>query len=112
MYRSMAALAIAGTVVAALLRGWPGALGFVVGAIFSILNFWFWHRLVARVGDPGGSTGKGSVALFAMRYGAFAIGLYVTLQYFEASLAAALTGIFVAVAAVLLEALFELIYGT
>jgi hypothetical protein len=109
----MAAIALPGTAAAALIGGWQGALGFATGAAFSIVNFRLWHRLVRRVGDPtGGSAAKGSVITFALRYFLFAAGLYATIHYFEASLPAALTGIFVAVVAVLLEALIELIYGT
>jgi hypothetical protein len=114
MYVCMAALAAMGTVVAALYGGVPWLAGFLTGAAFSVLNFWFWHRLVSRLGRAQtaqrGSGGSG--VLFALRYGIFAGALYVILQYFEASLSAALVGIFVAVAAVLLEILFELLYGT
>lgn len=109
----MAALAVSGTAAAALLAGRPGALGFAAGAVFSIVNFWLWHRLVKRVGQTSdGPAGAGSAVGFALRYFLFAGGLYATIEYFEASLHAALAGIFVAVAAVLLEALIELIYGT
>lgn len=108
----MAALGVGGTIGAALMAGKPGATGFAVGAVFSVANFWFWHRLVAAIGRTEGEANKGSVVLFAGRYGVFAAALYVILQYFEANLSAALAGIFVAVAAVLVEILIELIYGT
>lgn len=115
MYISMAGLSVVGTVAAGIFGGWPWSSGFVTGAAFSALNFWFWHRLVSRIGrsqQPGEGRGSGPVLLFALRYGAFAAALYVILKFSEASLSAALAGIFVAVAAVLLEILFELIYGT
>ena len=109
----MAALTVAGTIAAGVYGGWAWAAGFITGAVFSGLNFWFWHRLVAKVGERAEERqGSGSIMLFALRYGAFAAGLYVILKYSEASLSAALSGIFVAVAAVLLEIVFELIYGT
>ncbi len=111
----MVALSAGGALAAATLGGRPWLLGFVTGAVFSMLNFWFWHRLVRRVGanatlDEG--RGNTSVILFAGRYGVFAALAYVILRFSEASLSAALAGLFVAVAAVLLEILFELIYGT
>lgn len=113
IYLVMAGLAAAGAIVTAFIGGWNAALGFATGAAFSIVNFWFWHRMVRRVGDTSETAaGKGSVLTFALRYFLFAAGLYATIHYFEASLSAALIGIFVAVAAVLLEALIELIYGT
>jgi ATP synthase I chain len=111
----MAALAIAGAIAAGLYGGSSWAAGFLIGAVFSAVNFWFWHRLVARVGEPaksGGSPRSAPAVLFGVRYLIFVAGAYVILQYFGASLLAALTGIFVAVAAVLIEIFLELIYGT
>jgi hypothetical protein len=110
----MAAVSALGAAAAGVYGGMPWISGFLAGAAFSVLNFWFWHRLVSRIGRAGSQerSGSGSVVLFALRYSVFAGALYVILQYFEASLSAALAGIFVAVAAVLLEIFFELIYGT
>lgn len=105
-------LTLAGTATAAFFAGRKGGLGFLTGAAFSMLNFWAWHRLVQRIGTPGTEAGNASILAFALRYFLFAGGLYATIYYFEASLQAALVGIFVAVAAALLEALIELIYGT
>ena len=108
----MAVLAVGGSAVAAF-SGWRAALGFATGSGFSIVNLWFWHRMVRRVGEGSeSSSSKGSIVTFALRYFVFAGALYATIHYFEASLRAALIGIFVAVAAVLLEAHIELIYGT
>jgi hypothetical protein len=115
IYRSMAAIAAAGTVVGLVYGGFPVGGGFLVGAIFSILNFWFWHLLVRRIGETGGTEEgprKASTTLFALRYLIFGLVLYGILLYFKASLFAALVGCFVAVAAVILEILVELIYGT
>lgn len=115
IYRIMAAVTLVGAAAASFAEGGPGLLGFLTGAFFSAVNFWFWHRLVGKVGAvtaDGESPRTGSVVLFALRYGAFALGLYAILQFSEASLSAALAGCFVAVAAVLLEIFFELIYGT
>ena len=108
----MAALSLAGTAVAGWQWGGSAAIGFLTGAIFSAVNFWFWHRMVQRLGSGGEASRNSSIMLFGMRYFLFVGGVYATIRYFEASLSAALTGIFVAVAAVFLEILFELIYGT
>jgi len=111
----MAGVTAAGTVLALTLGGASWGTGFLTGAVFSAVNFWFWHRMVAKVGQPaaaGEEPPKTSVILFGIRYFLFVGGVYATIRYFEASVAAALTGIFVAVAAVLLEILFELFYGT
>ena len=112
LYRLMAGFGGTGAVGLWVIYGVPAGLGFAVGAIFSVVNFWFWHRMGNELGRTAGEANKGSIALFAGRYGLFAVALYVILQYFEASLFAALAGIFVAVAAVLVEICIELIYGT
>ena len=111
----MAVLALVGAGWAGLYGGSKWLIGFVAGAIFSVLNFWFWHRLVRRLGEVSGDGSephRASTMFFGMRYFLFMGAAYAILQYFEASLSAALVGIFVAVAAVLLEILFELLYGT
>lgn len=115
IYRLIAAITLAGAIAASVVDGGPGLLGFLTGALFSAVNFWFWHRLVEKVGvtaADGEPPKNRSIVLFALRYGAFALGLYAILRFSEASLFAALAGCFVAVAAVLLEIFFELIYGT
>jgi hypothetical protein len=88
--------------------------GFFLGAGFSVLNFWFFHRLVVRLGrDSSGGRGAGSSAvLLGSRYLLFGAAGYVILKFLDASFIAALFGCFVAVAAVILEIFFELIYGT
>ena len=111
----MAGLAAVGCVIALVFGGAPWAIGFVTGAVFSAVNFWFWHRMVQKIGQApqaGEEPRKAPIILFGIRYFLFVGGVYATIRYFEASVTAALTGIFVAVAAVLLEILFELFYGT
>lgn len=108
----MAALAAIGTTGAGIYGGASWAIGFLTGAVFSAVNFWFWHRMVRRLGQGGGESRNSSIILFGIRYFLFVGGVYATIRYFEASLSAALIGIFVAVAAVFLEILLELIYGT
>ena len=50
--------------------------------------------------------------MVGMRYIVFVLLGYAILKYFEANVLAALAGCFVAVTAVVLEVLLELIYGT
>lgn len=111
----MLALAALGAVAAAIYGGWSWLVGFLTGAAFSAANFWLFHRIVRRVGQVEAAEEgprKTSAAAFAMRYLLFAATGYVIVVNFGASLAAALFGCFVAVAAVLLEIVVELIYGT
>lgn len=107
LYILAVAIALFGTTVAFLVRNRPEAVGFAVGAAFSVVNLWAWHRFVNRVGES-----TPAPVLFAGRYFIFAAAGYAILNYFEASLLAALAGCFTAVAAVLLEILLELFYGT
>ena len=115
MYRWMAAITVIGTIAAFVYRGLPSGAGFLLGAVFSVLNFWFWHRLVRRIGEikhPEEGPRKASSVLFGLRYLLFGLAAYGILHHIEGSLFAALAGCFVAVAAVILEILVELIYGT
>jgi len=104
-YRIVGVLALAGTILAGLRWGGAEALGFAVGATFSALNFRLWHGMVRRVGGPSSP----GTALLGLRYVLFIAGGYAILNYFEANVLAALIGCFVAVAAVLVEILLELI---
>src|SRR4051794_21578916 len=102
----MSVLTLLGVVGCTLWSGLSGGSGFLLGAGFSILNFWSWHRLVRRIGDPGQvRTANASAAAFGMRYVLFAAAGYAIIQYFRASLFAALAGCFVAVAVIILEIL-------
>lgn len=112
MVRLMALLAAAGTLAAFLFRGWAWAAGFGVGAAISWLNFSWLKRLTEALGGSGGKRLRRASAVFlGFRYlllGGFA---YVILRYSSISLPAVLTGLFVSVAAVIVEILFELTYG-
>ncbi len=107
-YRFIGTLALLGTVVALLRWGGAAGLGFALGSAFSALNFRLWHGTVRRVGGPKSPL----TAMVGMRYIVFVLLGYAILKYFEANVLAALAGCFVAVTAVVLEVLLELIYGT
>jgi hypothetical protein len=104
-YRLALVLAVAGIIGAGNVGGVPGSIGFALGAAFSVGNFYLWHRTVLRVGE--GSSGAG--AMYSLRYILLGFTAYAILNYFEANVLAALVGCFVAVAAVILEILFELV---
>ena len=113
IFRWMAWLAAAGTLVALALGGWRLAAGFLVGSLASYLNFRWLKRLVEALG--GGVSGKpararGAVFL-GLRYLLLAAGVYAILKSSVVSLPGALAGLFVSVAAVILEIVFELVYA-
>jgi hypothetical protein len=92
---------------------WSG--GFLAGAAASWLNFRWLKQLVRSLSDavtgPRKPPRKRVAVLLGLRYLILGAGAYVILNYSDLSLAAALAGLFVPVAAVLIEILFELIYA-
>jgi len=103
----------AGTLVTVAYGGWRWSLGFIVGAAAGYLNFRWLKKLVDSLGEAAhGKPPRARVAVFlGLRYLLLAAGGYVILNFSALSLAAALIGLFVPAAAVVLEILFELIYA-
>jgi hypothetical protein len=106
--RAIAAIGVTGGIVAFAWLGWHAGFGFAIGAIAAWFNFRWLKGFVAGLG-PGGKPGRFSL-FFAFRYIILAAGAYVILRYSEASLPAALTGLFVPLAAVIVEVLIQLRY--
>jgi len=107
-------LGAAGTLGVLALAGWRGAGGFLLGALASYLNFRWLRRLVNALGAAAaeGAPPRPRAAVFlGLRYLLLAVGAYVILKSSVLSLEAALAGLFVSVAAVVLEILFELVYA-
>ncbi len=105
----MLAFSAAGTTAAFIWRGWTWGAGFALGAAASWLNF----RWLKGVADSfGGKRPRAYVMVFGtLRYVLLVAGAYAILRYSPISLPAALAGLFVAVAAVIVEAVFELAYA-
>ena len=107
--KAMWAVAVAGALAAFVWRGWTWAAGFVLGAIISALNFRWLKQMSMMLGSararPRAAVGLG------LRYLLLAGIAYVILKYSAISLPATLSGLFVAVAAVIFEVLFELAYA-
>lgn len=111
IYLHMVWIGVAGFAVAAWARGWPWALGFFIGATVSALNFRWLHGLVDAL-SPGAPKPKRNFTMFLpLRYVLFLGVGYVIVKYLKVDVLAALVGLFVAVAAVLLEMVYELIYA-
>lgn len=110
MARTMAVLGVGGTAVAWILGGWLWGGGFLAGAVASYLNFRWLKQIVEALG--GGRQPRARTAVLAgLRYVLLAAGAYVILNFSALSLRAALAGLFVSVAAVIFEILFELLYA-
>ncbi|MGH9658643.1 MAG: ATP synthase subunit I [Bryobacteraceae bacterium] len=107
------ALSAAGVLVAFAWGGWRESAGFLTGAVASYLNFVWLKRTVGALASGGGGEPpklRGAVFL-GMRYLILGAGAYAILKFSTASWTAALVGLFVPVAAVLVEIVYELIYA-
>ena len=106
-------LTASGAAIYFAMAGWRGGCGFLLGAIASYLNFRWLKRTVSALGETvGGKPPRAWVAVvLGLRYLLLGLGAYAILKYSEISLTAALVGLFVSTAAVILEILIELIYA-
>jgi hypothetical protein len=108
-------LGLTGSAAGAFAFGWQWGAAFFLGALASWLNFRWLKRFVMTLGQVAAAAKspprKRVAVVFGLRYLILAAGAYVIVKYSELSLAAALAGLFVAVAAVIAEILFELIYA-
>jgi hypothetical protein len=109
----IAFLSASGIISAATYGGRHWAIGFLLGAGASWINFRWLEQLVHSLGQV--TTGKRpkvrTAVLIGLRYLLLGSGGYVILKFTTLSLAAGLIGLFVPIAAVVLEILFELVYA-
>ena len=109
IWKLMWALGAGGTIVLLVWRGWSWGAGWLLGTAVSARNFRWLKQLTEAL---GGQTAKPRKAIFlGLRYVFLGGGGYVILKYSAISLPAALSGLFVSVAAVILEIVFELAYA-
>ena len=96
--------------------GWRAALGFVCGCAVAYLNFHWLKRVVAALADravaPGQSrSSSGMVLRFLLRYVLMALGAYVIFTVSPASLYGLFAGLFLPVAGIACEAVYEAYAG-
>ncbi len=112
IYVNILWLAAAGTIATAWRVGPGWAAGFLAGAVVSAINFRWLQRLVDSVGpDPEKKPGGKIGFVLSFRYVILGVVGYVIVRFFKVDIMAALVGLFVAVAAVMVEILYELIYA-
>ena len=94
------------------LRGWPAAIGLVLGAIVSYINFYWLKQVVidmtelaAQSGVP--VSGRRVVFRFLIRYFLMAVVAFVILTVSRESLNGLFAGLCLPVAAMLCEAAYE-----
>jgi ATP synthase I chain len=103
------AIGAGGAIALLVWRGWAWGAGWVIGTAVSALNFRWLRQLTEAIGGPAGKPRK--AVFLGLRYVFLGGGAYVILKYSAISLPAALSGLFVSVAAVIIEILLELAYA-
>ena len=113
IFRLTLILTVAGAAFYFAVAGWRGSCGFLLGGLISYFNFRWIKRTVYALGEAAsGKPPRARVAVFlGLRYLLLGGGAYAILKFSEISLNAALVGLFVPTAAVILEILIELIYA-
>ncbi|HTP87792.1 MAG TPA: hypothetical protein VMJ34_12625 [Bryobacteraceae bacterium] len=106
MTRIIAIVAVAGTIVSAFIWRRQGIVGFPIGAGLSYLGFLRWRRVVDRLGSEGSAGPK--AWLLALMPLAVALLLYAILKFSRINVMPVLAGLFVALAAAILEAFYQL----
>jgi hypothetical protein len=101
-------LGVLGAAAMTTLRGPLVGLAFFIGSGFSYASFWGWQHVVAALA-PGAKRQKSWRFIFRIvLLGALACAI---IKFLGLNVAAAVTGLLVSAAAVILEIVFELIYA-
>ena len=108
--KAMFAIGAGGAIAAAAWGGWTWAAGFAIGTAASWLNFRWMKQIVDALGSSR-PTRKRVAVLAGLRYALLGGGAYVILHYSAVSVTATLAGLFVSVAAVIVEICLELVYA-
>jgi hypothetical protein len=106
--RLILAIATVGAAVLTSLKGFRLGFAFLIGALFSYVSFWGWQHVVMAL-SPGASQQK--PWKFTLRIVALAALACGIIKLLGLNVAAAVTGLLVSAAAVILEIVFELIYA-
>jgi ATP synthase I chain len=112
VYRFMIWTAAAAALAALFLKGAFWTAMFLAGAAASWLNFSWLHQAVNALGPDARPTRKRVLVFVALRYLLLGIGGYVIVKVFGVNAVGALAGLFVPVAAIIVEILYELVHGT
>jgi hypothetical protein len=110
IWKAAFAIGAGGALLLGFWRGWQWGAGFLLGAAVSGLNLRWMRNLVDSLGVEQ-PTRKRVAVLAGLRYALMGAGAYVIVKYSSISIAAALLGLFVSVAAVIVEIVIELAYA-
>jgi len=104
-------LGVMGTIALFSTQGLHSGIGFLCGAAISLVNFRWWKSLASQLGVTHSVPMRGSAVILGLRYLLIGAAIYAIVKYLEINLVAILLGLFVSVAAVIFEILYELIYA-
>jgi hypothetical protein len=104
----MLALALLGASILATIKGARIGFAFLIGCAVSYLSFWGWQQVAAALGP---SPKKRSSFGFTIRVILLGTLACVIIKFLGLDVAAAVTGLLVSAAAVILELIYELIYA-
>jgi hypothetical protein len=111
IYLGMKWLACAGALAGLCFKGWLWALAFLLGAVASYWNFSGLHQAVDALGPNARPTRKRLFVFLGLRYLLLGGAGYVIVKVFGMNAIAAVIGLFVPVAAVFVETLYELVHA-
>lgn len=101
-------LGLAGSVLLAGIKGIRFGFGFLVGSAISYLSFWRWQQVVRALG-PGQT--KRPAWMFILRILVLVVLAIMIIRFLKLDVAAAVSGLLVSAAAVVIEILYELVYA-
>src|SRR5690349_1662837 len=112
----MLAIGLLSTVAALPLCGWRTAAGVLLGCAVAWANFIWLKQAIGALADKVTQSGRpkssaGTVFKFLFRYALVGLGAYVIFLSSRESLYGFLGGLFLAVAAILFEAIYEVVVG-
>lgn len=99
-------LAVAAVIAMTFAEGWRGTLGAAGGSLFSLASLHRWKRVAGAVGASSKTRLRIRILL---GYALLAASVFVIIRYFGVSAWSVVAGLFVSMAAVMLEILFELL---
>jgi hypothetical protein len=110
--RIMVVVAVVASLAALFRFGWRVGAGVAIGCALAGVNFIWMKRAITafagRIAEPEQSaSARGSATRFAARYGLIAAVAYVIFRSSIVSLSGVLVGLFLPVAAILAEAVYE-----
>lgn len=110
--RFMLVIGVIATAALGAAFGWKFGVGVLLGCAIAWVNFYWLKQAVSALGDRVTSTGQrqsssGVVAKFLLRYALIALAAYAIFRVSKHSLYGLLGGLFLTVAAILCEAVYE-----